>query len=191
MNETNNGFQLLKDDLKVKEPAPHKQLMSDNYTCHVFDKAGQLYVCTAEGEIIVCDTDGCMQYYLTDAPFGNYLECIYPASRGLVVAGANGFIWSYEKKTSFDYGIPYSLLQSKIGIDEKSIIHQSATDSITSICLSEPEDALFTINRNNQLQTTKFSYDREKGGLEAPKMKYLHSMFHATNITGMDICLRK
>ena len=92
-----------------------------------------------------------MQYYLTDAPFGNRLECIYPATRGLVAAGANGFIWSYEKKTSFDFGTPYSLLQSKIGIDEKSVIPLNASDCITSICLSEPEDALFTINRNNQL----------------------------------------
>jgi hypothetical protein len=166
-------------------------LLSDNFTCHVFDKAGQLHVCTAEGEILVCDTDGFLQYYISDAPIGYRLECIYPATRGLVVAGANGHIWSYEKKTSFDASTPYSLLQSKIGLDDKAVLAQTSQDCITSVCLSEPEDAIFTINRNNQLQTTKFSYDREKGGLEAPKMKYLHTMFHSQTITGMDICLRK
>ncbi|MFN9905980.1 MAG: hypothetical protein ACK56F_07630 [bacterium] len=39
---------------------------------------------------------------------------MFPASRGLVVAGAKGYIFSYENK-SFEYGAPYALLQSKIG----------------------------------------------------------------------------
>jgi len=85
----------------------------------------------------------------------------------------------------------YALLQTKIGIDEKNYKIVDKIEDITSICLSEPEDQIYTINRNNQLQTIKFSYDREKGGSEAPKMKPLHTTFHSASITGMDICLRK
>jgi hypothetical protein len=86
---------------------------------------------------MICDHDGNLQYYLYDSPIGNRIDCIYPASRGLVVAGVNGFIWSYESK-AFDFGAPYALLQSKIGISEKS--QYSSRDNITSICMSEPED---------------------------------------------------
>lgn len=84
-------------------------MFSDNYTCHAFDKAGKLHVCTAEGEIMICDHDGNLQYYLKDAPFGYRLDCIFPATRGLIVGGVGGFIWSYENK-SYEYGSPYALL---------------------------------------------------------------------------------
>lgn len=117
VNDGMNGFTVLKDSLKPKD-GTEQEMLSDNITCHSFDKAGKLHVCTAEGEIMICDHDGNLQYYLKDSPFGNRIECIYPASRGLVVAGANGFIWSYENK-SFEYGSPYALLQAKIGMDEK------------------------------------------------------------------------
>jgi hypothetical protein len=56
----------------------------------------------------------------------------------LVVAGVNGFIWSYEAK-SYE-GAPYALLSAKIGMDEKSSIATAPNENITSICLSEPED---------------------------------------------------
>jgi len=162
--------------------------MSDNYTCHAFDKAGKLHVCTAEGEIMICDHDGNLQYYLKDSPLGHRIDTIFPASRGLIVGGANGYIWSYENK-SYEHGAPYALLQAKIGLDDKSVC--TLADSVTSLCLSEPEDQIFTINKNNQLQTIKFSYDREKSTTEIPRMKPLHTAFHSQAITGMDICLRK
>ena len=63
-------------------------------------------------------------------------------------------------------------------------------EQITSLCLSEPEDQIYTINRNNQLQTIKFSYDRDASS-EVLKLKPLHTAFHTSAITGMDICLRK
>lgn len=94
---------------------------------------------------------------------------MFPASRGLVVAGAKGYIFSYENK-SFEYGAPYALLQSKIGHaskdqtgagsmgkSPKNAPEKDAQDDkskedieqITSLCLSEPEDQIYTINRNN------------------------------------------
>ena len=106
-----NGFTKLKDTLSYKYESYSKMPtnVSDNYTCHAFDRAGKLHLCTDHGEIMICDHDGNLQYYLKDAPFGNRIECIYPASRGLVVAGVNGYIWSFEMK-NFDYGAPYAKL---------------------------------------------------------------------------------
>ena len=190
VNDSMNGFNTLKDTLSYKDESYSMMPtnVSDNYTCHSFDRAGKLHVCTDHGEIMICDHDGNLQYYLKDAPLGNRIECIYPASRGLIVAGVNGYIWSFEMK-NFDYGAPYAKLQDKIGTEEKS--QPSALDTIHSLCLSEPEDQIYVVNRNNQLLTVKFSYDREIKGTEQPKLKPLHTLFHSTVITGMDICLRK
>jgi WD40 repeat protein len=193
MQVADQKFNVLKDSLIPKDGDSSMVglLKSENITCHAFDKAGKLHLCTEAGEIIICDYDGTMQFYLRDAPFGERLECIYPASRGLIVAGNNGYIYSYENK-SFEYGAPYAILQSKIGFDENAPPVVNDKEDITSICLSEPEDQIYTINKNNQLQTIKFSYDREKStGSEAPRMHPLHTMFHSNCITGMDICLRK
>lgn len=42
----------------MRDDLPKQELISDNYTCHSFDKAGKLHICTAEGEILICDHDG-------------------------------------------------------------------------------------------------------------------------------------
>lgn len=52
------GFTILKESLKERESEDPAPLMSDNFTCHAFDKAGKLHLCTAAGEILICDHDG-------------------------------------------------------------------------------------------------------------------------------------
>jgi hypothetical protein len=59
---------------------------------------------------MICDHKGNIQFYLPDAPFGNMIECIQPVSRGLVVAGNYGYIWTYENKSFDNNGTPYALL---------------------------------------------------------------------------------
>lgn len=69
-----------------------------------------------------------------------------------------------------------------------------AHDSIMSICMSEHEDQLYTVNVNNQLQTVEFSFNPKKflkNDEGPPRIQFLHSAFHSMAITGMDICLRK
>ena len=63
INDGNNGFIVLKDQLKPKDGNDQELVqaaaeMSDNITCHVFDKAGKLHLCTDRGEIMICDHDG-------------------------------------------------------------------------------------------------------------------------------------
>jgi len=61
----------------------------------------------------------------------------------LIVAGNNGYMFSYEAK-NFEHGAPYQLLHYKIGIDEATekrdqdgnIIYVEK-ETITSICMGE------------------------------------------------------
>jgi hypothetical protein len=51
-----NGFKVVHDKLKSKEN--NWPLQSDNYTCHAWDQASKLVVCTEMGEIVICDYNG-------------------------------------------------------------------------------------------------------------------------------------
>ena len=135
-----NGFKVV--HTKPAQKNKVLQTQSDNYTCHQWDQASKLVICTAYGEIMICDYDGFVQFYLKDSPLGNKIECIHTFSKGLIVAGDNGYIWAYK----IDSEAPYSLFQQKIGLENVSNSYQ---DSVTSICLSANEDRIFFVNRNN------------------------------------------
>lgn len=117
---------------------------------------------------------------------------------GLVVAGANNYIWSYELKDQKEVKLNdlptyYTLLHSKIGTDEKNDIGKDANntnqDSITSLAISLTEEYIFVVTKQNQLQTVKYSHDKYQS--DQPKFKFVHTEFHSQPITGMDVCLRK
>jgi hypothetical protein len=114
INEGNNGFKMIHSELTPR--AKNVSILSDDYTCHAWDQASKLVVCTAHGEIIICDYDGFAHYYLSDSPFHNRIDCIFTTDRHLIVAGASSLIWSYEL-TALD-GSPYQLHQSHIGIND-------------------------------------------------------------------------
>lgn len=56
VNEGHNGFKICHEELKAKEASV--KILSDHYTCHAWDQASKLVVCTEKGEIMVCDYDG-------------------------------------------------------------------------------------------------------------------------------------
>jgi len=84
------------------------------------------------------------------------------------------------------------MLHSKFGTDEKADIgkdNSSREDSITSLALSLNEDYIFVIDKQNQLQTIKYSHEKYQS--DPQRFKYVHTAFHSQHITGMDVCLRK
>lgn len=86
----------------------------------------------------------------------------------------------------------YQMLHSKFGTDEKADIgkdNSSREDSITSLALSLNEDYIFVIDKQNQLQTIKYSHEKYQS--DPQRFKYVHTAFHSQHITGMDVCLRK
>jgi len=78
------------------------------------------------------------------------------SSNGLVVAGSNNFIWSYEMKDlkeqrPNDVPVYYAQLHAKIGIDEKadSVKDNTIDLSIQSLAISLNEDHIYFIDNQN------------------------------------------
>jgi len=60
--------------------------------------------------------------------------------------------------------------------------------------MTEKEDRLYTVNDKNQLTTLEFTFNRAKiqqRQEEEINFQYVHTQFHFSEITGLDICLRK
>ncbi len=106
---------------------------------------------------MIADYKGGFLNYVKDSPFGYRIECIRASSSGLVVAGQNNYLWSFELKDQkeqrpSEIPIYYTLLHSKIGTDEKSDIGKDANtsqDGISSIALSFSEDHIYAVDRQN------------------------------------------
>lgn len=47
---------------------------------------------------MIADYKGGFLNYVKDSPFGYRIECIRASSSGLVVAGQNNYLWSFELK---------------------------------------------------------------------------------------------
>jgi hypothetical protein len=154
VNNAMNGFKVMHSQLSIEGEGAPNRAVQDNYTCHAWDSNNRLIVCNADGDILVCDYKGQFLSHVKDSPFGNRIECIQASSHGLVVAGQNNYIWSYEQKDQkeqrpTDIPIYYSLLHAKFGTDEKSDTGKDSNrdESITSLAISLNEDYIFAIDR--------------------------------------------
>ena len=82
--------------------------ISTAYTCHAWAKdTVQLVVCTAVGDILVCNMNGEFILQVPDSPglsvdySGIRIDCIVPYSRGLILAGGEqGMIFPFEATTN-------------------------------------------------------------------------------------------
>ena len=82
--------------------------ISTAYTCHAWAKdTVQLVVCTAVGDILVCNMNGEFIIQVPDSPglsvdhAGIRIDCIVPYSRGLILAGGEqGMIFPFEATTN-------------------------------------------------------------------------------------------
>ena len=144
---------MIQNDLYARAPDDHD--VSTDYTCHVWTKdTNQLLVCTAEGDMLLCNHGGEFIRYIPDS--GNHIspnriDSVTAYSRGIIAAGENGFIWALEGSTSEE--APYKLQQEPISsldrdksvckfVDEENI-------NIVSLVLNNTEDTLYYIDRHN------------------------------------------
>lgn len=143
---------------------------------------GRLIVCTELGEIMLLETDGAYMGFIPESP--KYLEgqnfkieSITPFSRGFIVAGKEK-IYAYEKTE--DQRTPYRLITKPVECQGSEIV---------STCLSQSEDYLYCITKENQLKKVDIPlYD---GAETTPKFEDVHCAFHTEEITGLDVCVRK
>lgn len=105
----NRDFTITQQELFANAPDGHE--VSKDYTCHVWTKdTMQLLVCTSDGDMILCNHAGEFLLYIPDSPFNEGPSCIdsiFAYSRGVIVAGDNGFIWAFEASSSEE--APYKL----------------------------------------------------------------------------------
>ena len=109
-------------------------------------------------------------------------------SRGIVVAGSEGSVWSYESTQNELF--PYRLIDARIGHDDedKSLREKIPTGHLQSIALAN-EEWLYYIDSDNQLGKVNITLDGSDK--DTTKFENVHAPFHKTAITGMDVCLRK
>jgi hypothetical protein len=69
---------------------------------------GSLVVCTDLGDILLMDFQGGFKQYLLESPRGSKINSVVPYDKGLIVAGIEGRIWTYESLLDENY--PYKLL---------------------------------------------------------------------------------
>jgi len=65
--------------------------ISSNYTCHGWLNDGKILVCTDQGEILYCESNGEYKMLLQCSPQeGFYIENIIITSKGFIICGDHG-----------------------------------------------------------------------------------------------------
>jgi len=131
--------------------------VSTDYTCHVWTKdTNQLLVCTAAGDMLLCNHGGEFIRYIPDSGMNimrHRIDSITAYSRGVIAAGEHGLIWAFEGSTSDE--APYKLQQDPIDSKKRddSVCKYIETENINivSVILNNTEDTLYYIDRQNQL----------------------------------------
>ena len=89
-------------------------VVSTNYTCHTWIKdTARIVVATEEGDVMLLDCEGVFLAYIPESPrHGMRIECLILAQHGLIVAGLNGHIWTYNSSSNEE--VHYSLCKHTI-----------------------------------------------------------------------------
>jgi len=67
--------------------------LSDQYTCHAWDKhTSDLVVCTEQGEILICGNNGEYKQYFLGSPRPHMIEAILALDNGFVVSTESGLM---------------------------------------------------------------------------------------------------
>jgi len=152
-----------------------------------------ILICTENGEMLLCANNGEYKSYITDAPVGKCIDSVFSFSNGFVICVENMFrIYQSED------GDERALLRldgSSIRIDMRDTNHNylgNGQRTIRGLAINEDEDQLYAITSDGQLVTAGIQC---KGDLEDRndhvKFEYVFGPFHRSEITGLDVCVRK
>jgi hypothetical protein len=100
------------------------------------------------------------------------------------LGGDNGLVWTFNQSNNEQFYYQLSRTHGDVDQEPNPLLN------VTSIALAGNEDCLYYVNANNQLEKMTISFDGPSNEpLALPES--VHSAFHQTGITGMDVCLRK
>jgi cilia- and flagella-associated protein 57 len=142
-------------------------------------------VCTADGEVIICQDSGEFKSILQDSPSRAaqkvHIISVVPFSRGLVLGGKDGEIVILDKQDDMDN--PFKLMRI-----EQYAVERATTEkpSITSMAIISTEDKIFFTSSNNQLVEFNVSLD---GIDNETSFNPVIFDFHSSKITGLDVCI--
>jgi len=123
---------------------------------------------------------------LGTSPFGHRIDSVCPYSNGLFFGGEGGKIWQYRGvDDDYEPYQPIRTLCSDNRNNPKRVAVEAANVAMMAIP-DESEDALYFIDRNNQLLMINLQAEPEE-----LLSDYVIGPFHHDEITGMDTCLRK
>ena len=98
-------------------------------------------MCTAEGELLICESKGEFKMMIEDSPGNKWeIKCITIYTKGFIVGGVDGKMYIYEKGDSID--VPFKL--QRIIVQNKDSRNSSA--AVTSIGITSSEDVLSLIH---------------------------------------------
>lgn len=160
---------------------------SQHYTAHAWvtwiNNEVRLVVCTDQGEIIVLDANGEYKSLLASSPGdGFWIECIFPFSKGFLIGGDNGIIFIFNRNPEDSKLLfkrePHALrVQDSEGVRIKQMCVTPQTEYLLVVCME-----------NNQLMKLPLNVDRLE---DINRFDPVICDFHAREITGLDICVRK
>ncbi|EGR29835.1 WD repeat protein [Ichthyophthirius multifiliis] len=168
--------------------------LSQDYTCHTWlqkENSIFLVVCTANGEIILCDENAEFLQVLKDSPVNSQkqafrIECISSFGKGFIIGAKDATIFVY-KGTGCDIN-PFEEVQK---ITTFSQLGDLKEHYITGLSVSPiSEEKLVCSLSTNSIYQIKLKKDQlfqnEQEQIEAISLN-----FHSGAINGLDICARK
>jgi len=166
--------------------------ISTNFTCHSWARS-KILICTDNGEMLLCANNGEYKAYILDSPLGFSINTVYPFEAGFIVCAENNllrFVWEEG-----DERAPLTLEGPRLPIQMKdSASNQLGQNNfnVLSITATEDEDRVYAITSHGQLVTAPIDLKEsvEEESVQT-KFDYVLSPFHRSEITGLDICIRK
>ena len=168
--------------------------ISTNFTCHSWSQTtGMILICTDNGEMLLCANNGEYKSYILESPLGKCIDSVYSYSNGFLICAENQFMIF-----TADDGDERALLRQDG--DSIPVIMRDTTSNqlgnnnctIRGMYANEEEDMIYCATSTGQLLKASIELNcNGVGNNEETKFEYVIGPFHRSEITGLDVCIRK
>ena len=169
--------------------------ISTNFTCHNWMQTnGMILICTDNGEMLLCANNGEYKSYILESPLGKAINTVYSFENGFVVCERNNFLVFQHNKGDERAVLTQDGSSLPIVMKDNSTSNQlgSQPSTILSMVANEDESKIYAITSHGQLITAEIDLtDNENSSNFEKKFDNVLGPFHRSEITGLDVCMRK
>jgi WD40 repeat protein len=184
-------YNLTIDHTQINEMDPSKKI-SSNFAAHAWSKeTGHILICTDEGEMIVCENSGQYKAYILDSPkTGSAIEAVISLDNGFLIAVGSDF---YIYRTSnVDDRAPLKIHGEKCKLEIKNEQKHLQTQNVVQcMAINSKENELYCITTNGQMISGTLNCRSKEVLPYSVCFDYVQGQFHKSEITGLDVCIRK